>query len=231
MKKTMLAIASVLLLGSAISAPASAQSAGYYDSQGYYHSDDGDSRYGDSRYGDSRYGDSRYGDQGYSGQGYNGQYQDDDRYADPQYNDGRNDQYGNEDLDRDGVYDRNDIYDNRSNTTWDRDGDGRNDRYDQGGGYNPAYDHSRDGRYSRHMARHRYHGGRYMQPRSYRYSRYDIGSRLPANYYGSSYYVDYRPYGLSSPPRGYRWNRVGNDVYLVSTYNGLIRDVIYSLFY
>ena len=54
--------------------------------------------------------------------------------------------------------------------------------------------------------------------------------RLPVGYYGISYYVDYRPYGLSAPPRGYRWNRVGNDVYLVSTRNGLISDVIYSLF-
>jgi Ni/Co efflux regulator RcnB len=30
---------------------------------------------------------------------------------------------------------------------------------------------------------------------------------------------------------GYRWNRVGNDVYLVETNNGLIAEVVYSLFH
>ena len=132
------------------------------------------------------------------------------------------------------------------NQSWDRDRDGRNDRYEA-----DRYD-SRDGRYDnrdndnrydrgdnrydrrdnrRQMARHRYQAGRYHAPRGYRYARYNIGSRLPPGYYGNNYYVDYRPYGLSSPPRGYRWNRVGSDAYLVSISNGIVRDVIYSLFY
>ncbi len=203
MKKTLLAITSALLLTGAMSSTASAQS-GYYDRDGRYVSNSNDDRY-------------------------------DDRYADSR-----------EDLDRDGVYDEYDQYDNRNNQSWDRDRDGRNDRYEadrydsRDGRYDNRYNDNRydrgDNRYDRRdnrrqMARHRYQAGRYNAPRGYRYARYNIGSRLPPGYYGSSYYVDYRPYGLSSPPRGYRWNRVGSDAYLVSVSNGIVRDVIYSLFY
>ena len=81
------------------------------------------------------------------------------------------------------------------------------------------------------MAHRRFQAGRYNAPRGYRYVRYDIGSRLPQGYYGNNYHVDYRPYGLSAPPRGYRWNRVGSDAYLVSITNGVVRQVMYSLFY
>ena len=121
------------------------------------------------------------------------------------------------DRDHDGVPNRHDRYDNRTGMH-DRDRDGVPNRWDRNDG-------------GRRMAHHRYHGGRYVMPRHYRYNRWNVGTRLPIGYYGSVYYVDYRPYGLPPPPRGYRWNRVGNDVYLVSTRDGLIRDVIYSLFY
>ena len=213
MKKTLLAITSALLLTGAMSSTAFAQS-------GYYERDDG---YYSNAYDDG----------------------DDDRYA-----------YAREDIDRDGVYDEYDSYDNRSNQSWDRDRDGRNDRYQADNYGRDGYYDSRDGQYDnryndnryergdnrydqgdnrrdyhRAMAHRRYHAGRYSAPRGYRYVRYDIGSRLPRGYYGSNYYVDYRPYGLSAPPRGYRWNRVGSDAYLVSATNGLVRQVVYSLFY
>ena len=81
-----------------------------------------------------------------------------------------------------------------------------------------------------HNARRSFEGPRYVAPRDYRYVRYDSGARLPQGYYGSGYYVDYQPYGLAPPPQGYRWNRVGNDVYLVSTRDGLIAQAVYSLF-
>ena len=64
-----------------------------------------------------------------------------------------------------------------------------------------------------HNARRSFDGPRYVAPRDYRYVRYNSGSRLPQGYYGSNYYVDYQPYGLTAPSPGYRWNRVGNDVY------------------
>lgn len=70
----------------------------------------------------------------------------------------------------------------------------------------------------------------YVAPAGYTYSRYPVGSYLPMGYYGTSYYVDYRPYGLSPPPYGYTWVRVGNDAYLVSTRNGLVAEVVYDLF-
>ena len=81
-----------------------------------------------------------------------------------------------------------------------------------------------------HDARRSYEGPQYIAPRDYRYVRYDSGARLPQGYYGSNYYVDYQPYGLAPPPQGYRWNRVGNDVYMVSVRDGLIAQAVYSLF-
>ena len=82
-----------------------------------------------------------------------------------------------------------------------------------------------------HNARRSFAGPRYVAPRDYRYVRYDSGARLPQGYYGSGYYVDYQPYGLAQPPQGYRWNRVGNDVYMVSVRDGLIYEAVYSLFH
>ena len=81
-----------------------------------------------------------------------------------------------------------------------------------------------------HNARRTFEGPRYIAPRDYRYVRYDSGARLPQGYYGDSYYVDYQPYDLAPPPQGYRWNRVGNDVYMVSVRDGLIAQAVYSLF-
>ena len=119
------------------------------------------------------------------------------------------------DRDHDGVPNSRDRYDNRGGR--DRDCDGIVNRFDR-----------HDGRH--HYARRSYAGPRYYEPRGYRYTRWTYGSRLPRGYWGDSYYIDYRPYGLAPPPRGYRWNRVGNDVYLVSVRDGLIAEAIYSLF-
>jgi Ni/Co efflux regulator RcnB len=71
----------------------------------------------------------------------------------------------------------------------------------------------------------------YIAPIGYRYNRYSVGSMLPRGYYGDPYYIDYQPYSLPPPPYGYRWTRVGNDVYLVQTSNGVIADIVYSLFH
>jgi Ni/Co efflux regulator RcnB len=60
--------------------------------------------------------------------------------------------------------------------------------------------------------------------------RYDVGAYLPLGYFGSQTYVNERLYGLTPAPYGYRWTRLGNNVYLVSTRDGLIADVIYGLF-
>ena len=142
------------------------------------------------------------------------QYRDRDHDGVPNSRD-RYDDRGRHDRDCDGVANRYDRNDRRS--VRDRDCDGVSNRFDR-----------HDGR--RHYARRVYQGPRYYEPRGYRYSRWDRGARLPSGYWGNSYYVDYRPYGLAPPPRGYRWNRVGRDVYLVSVRDGLIVEAVYSLF-
>jgi len=108
-----------------------------------------------------------------------------------------------------------------------RDHDKRNLKDKDCDGIVNRFDHH-DGR--NHTARRSYAGTQYVAPRDYRYARYDSGARLPQGYWGSGYYVDYQPYGLAPPQEGYRWNRVGNDVYMVSGRDGLILEAVYSLF-
>lgn len=67
--------------------------------------------------------------------------------------------------------------------------------------------------------------------RAPRIVRYRVGSYLPASYYGDPYYVDYVQYNLTPPPYGYRWNRVGNDVYLISTTDGHVSVAMYDYFH
>ena len=127
-------------------------------------------------------------------------------------------------YDRYSYYD-NDRYDNRY-TTWDRDCDGVRDRYDRH--VRDVHDADCDGIPNfrdRHFDR-RY-SSRYDTYGSHRWS---VGAYLPRDYYGSEYYIDYEPYGLERPHYGYRWNRVGNDAYLISTNNGLIIRVEYDAF-
>ncbi len=234
MKNTLIAMTSALLLTGTMSFAASAQS--YYDQDGRYPADSYDNA------DDNGYQDADRNDQGdvtvydryqyrQNGAGDDYDYNDNNGYDD-RNNDGYDDRYSDyrADSDRDGVADRYDRYDNLRRQSWDRNGNGMNDRYEQHRrmGYSHRYDRQD---HRRIMARHRYHAGRYYAPRGYRYVRYNVGSRLPMNYYGTRYYVDHRSYGLAPPPRGYRWNRVGNDVYLVSINNGIVRQVVYSLFY
>jgi Ni/Co efflux regulator RcnB len=149
------------------------------------------------------------------------------------------------DVDRDGVPNRYDRYDNRYEydrwghriISYDRDCDGMVDRYDPYApdvndvdcdGVSDRYDNYYNRAYSSPRS---YYGPRYVAPYGYRGGHWSVGNYLPSSYFGSSYYIDYRPYGLRVPPYGYRWNRVGNDVYLVSIRNGLIAEVVYDLFH
>jgi len=149
------------------------------------------------------------------------------------------------DLDRDGIPNRYDRYDNRYDRyghrtitiSRDRDCDGVPDRYDSYTGRD-RYDADCDGisdrydnDYNRVYTSPQRYGPRNLAPYGYSHNRWRVGAYLPYGYYGHSYYVDYSMYGLSRPPYGYRWNRVGNDVYLVSVRNGLIAEVVYDLFH
>jgi len=60
---------------------------------------------------------------------------------------------------------------------------------------------------------------------------YRSGQYLPRTYYTQqTYYVTPTTYNLRPPPPGYEWVRVGNNVYLTQTSNGLIADVVANLF-
>jgi Ni/Co efflux regulator RcnB len=128
---------------------------------------------------------------------------------------GHSDERSHHDRDCDGIANGRD-HDRQNNK--DKDCDGIANRFDH-----------HDGR--DHAARRSYAGPRYIAPRDYRYARYDSGSRLPQGYWGDGYYVNYQTYGLPPPQDGYRWNRVGNDVYMVDVRNGLIAEAVYSIFH
>jgi Ni/Co efflux regulator RcnB len=163
------------------------------------------------------------------------------------YGYGSDPQYYNYDSDGDGVADRYDRYDNRYSRY-----DHRYDRYDSRYAYDGRYSTYGNDRYSTYgndrdcdgvpnrfdriddrtyRARTSYYAPtRYYAPYGYQYQTYTVGGYLPRGYYGSTYYIDYRPYGLSPPPYGYHWVRVGNDVYLVESRNGRIMEAVMSLF-
>lgn len=52
------------------------------------------------------------------------------------------------------------------------------------------------------------------------------GQRLPREYLGGGYYVDYRVYHLRAPPPGHRYVRVDGRVMLVAIATGLIVSVL-----
>lgn len=114
----------------------------------------------------------------------------------------------------------------------------RRDHRDHGG-YHGGYDRRHHGGYA-YRPRHNHHHHRhhrypapayYVRPYGYRSYRWSSGHYLPRDYYGSNYYVDYRPYGLAPPPYGHHWVRYDNDVFLVALATGLIVDTVYGLFY
>ncbi len=152
----------------------------------------------------------------------------DDHRRDRDWNDHRNDGRRDRDWndrphhDRRHDNDRHD-WDRRDNRGWDRH---RSD-WDRHPNY---WDNRRHDR--RDYARYRYHYGRYVPPRGYYYRSWHRGDRLPSAWYGRSYVVyDWRPYRLYSPPYGYHWVRVGNDVVLTAIATGIVLDVLYDIWY
>jgi len=119
-----------------------------------------------------------------------------------------NDRYDRRDNNRRGNnYRNNDRYDRRDNRGWD------SQRYN-GYNYNNRW----------------YYGAPpvtyYSSPSYYPgYRAFSRGQYLPP-YYRNSYVNDYGRYGLYAPPRGYGWNRAGNDYVLAALATGLILEVI-----
>ena len=109
--------------------------------------------------------------------------------------------------------------------------DNRWDRYRGDWNRHPNYwDNRRHDRAD--YARYRFRYGSYHAPRGYYYRTWRRGDHLPHGWYGNSYVVyDWRPYRLYSPPYGYHWVRVGNDVLLTAVATGIVLDVIYDIWY
>lgn len=77
----------------------------------------------------------------------------------------------------------------------------------------------------------RYAAARYRWPHGYRYRRWDVGYRLPREYWISDYYIDdYDAYGLDAAPDGYRWIRYGPDALLINADTGEISQSVPSVF-
>jgi len=115
--------------------------------------------------------------------------------------------------------------DNSQRDRHDRD---RHDRGDRRDFRDPRPDRRDDHRYSQR----RYHASHYVAPRGYYDRRWARGDRLPRAYYGRPYVVSgYRSYHLYDPPRGYRWVRVRNDVFLTAVATGIVLDAVYNLYY
>lgn len=135
---------------------------------------------------------------------------------------GRNDQRGRND------YDHNRHYDNRHDNRWQD--HRRHDRYVRQhnnwrhADWRRSWHHGWSG--SRYRA-----PARYYYPRGYNRSYWRVGYSIPLAFLISSYYVDYRPYGLSAPPYGCRWLRVDGDLLLVELATGAIVDILYDFYY
>ena len=73
--------------------------------------------------------------------------------------------------------------------------------------------------------------GPYHRPPGWHAHQWAYGERLPRAYWASQYILaDYWLFSLEVPPAGYEWVRDGNDAILVSTDNGEILQVEYSVF-
>jgi Ni/Co efflux regulator RcnB len=72
----------------------------------------------------------------------------------------------------------------------------------------------------------------YVRPAGWYQKRWTYGERLPSAWFGASYYVsDFLTLGLTAPPSGYQWIRVGNDVVLVDISTGEIVQTDYDAYY
>jgi Ni/Co efflux regulator RcnB len=157
--------------------------------------------------------------------------------------------YVDNDVDNDGIANQYDRFDNRYDQTVtvvrpvvgiDRDCDGVPDLYDPDARNLDDADcdgipNRFDRRFGQPYTLQRHNPPLYVESSSYRpryqYVRYNVGGYLPASYVGERYYIDDVQYSLTPPPYGYHWVRVGKDVYLVSTDNGLISQVVYDFFH
>ncbi len=77
----------------------------------------------------------------------------------------------------------------------------------------------------------RYRAPAYRYPSGWYARSWVWGDLLPRSWYSSSYYLDYRYYGLPRPPIGTEWVRVRDDALLVDVWTGRVLTVYYDLFW
>lgn len=154
-----------------------------------------------------------------------------DNYRGRNYGDSRS----NRDWDNRRYDNRRDNHSYRgSDRDWDR---GRSRDYDRHRGHRDWSRRGWDRSYWRSSWNHGWRGTRYRAPTRYYYPRgyarftWNIGVRIPAAYYASNYYVDYRTYGLATPPYGCAWIRIESDLLLIDLDSGEVLDALYGFYY
>ena len=143
---------------------------------------------------------------------------------------------------------RQDRRDDRRDYRHDRRDDRRDYRHDRRDNRHDRRDWRRDRRFDNRNWRrgwndwrsHWYHGwsgsryrstSRYYHPRGHHLRSWYVGLLLPRVYYAPSYYIDWRYYGLSSPPWGCEWIRISDDLLLVDLATGEVLDVLNNFWY
>ncbi|MCC6594080.1 MAG: RcnB family protein [Xanthomonadales bacterium] len=145
------------------------------------------------------------------------------------WNNGLPNDYGHQDGWRDDR--RHDDWRDHRRQDW-RDDHRHGWRDDHGRHWNSWRDHGWRNSWRHGWNGHRWHSpSRYYYPRGYSYRSWTIGYRLPSVYYAPTYYIDWRSYGLTSPPWGCYWVRIDRDVLLVEIATGEVVDILRGFFY
>lgn len=78
---------------------------------------------------------------------------------------------------------------------------------------------------------HQYNAGAWTAPAGFTYHKFALGDRLPSDLLADSYYLgNYSVYGLTAPPEGTVWVRVGSDAFLVRNDTGEVIQADYGMF-
>jgi Ni/Co efflux regulator RcnB len=78
----------------------------------------------------------------------------------------------------------------------------------------------------------RFHWNPYRRPPHWYAHRWTYGERLPHGWFARDYWISsFLMFGLTTPPDGYVWVRVGDDALLVDEDTGEVVQVVYGIFY
>lgn len=81
------------------------------------------------------------------------------------------------------------------------------------------------------VAQRHFRGPEWRAPHDYRYRRWNLGERLPAEFFIRDFWLaDFATYELVAPPDGYVWVRYGPDALLIDEDTGEVIQVVYGVF-